>query len=631
MQQLRRADLVVDSVTGVELTLPLAGPGARCYAFLIDWLIRAILFTAWYGVTALIYNGRWSVIAPVNPDAKWFVLVVTPAASLYFLYHLVLEVAMRGRTPGKRIAGIHIVARDGSPPSLGALLTRNVFRLVDSLPLAYGVGLLATLVTAEHVRIGDMAAGTLLVHDRISNGLSTPSAAPKSALATPDGEIIADLLSRWTSLDARARRRLARTLLSRHGATPMVESDAALRERLAQIGATQAPPTLSRSDEALKVSLLQHSRLWDTALARAERLARERAANLADAAQMADDYRLLAHDLTRVRRLMPNSRVREYLEGAYARAHNTLYRAAWRPGQALLALFRDEVPEVVRWLAPHIAWATAIFVLTVFAGYWMVHTYPDLIGLFASPDLITTVEHGRLWTEGILNIVPSSVLSLQILTNNIVVSLFAYCAGFVFGLGTLYILGLNGLMLGAVFAFTNLHGLGGALLGFIVPHGCVELSVMCLSGAAGAAVGEALIRPSFGARMESFRMAALRSGKLLMACAVLLVGSGLIEGYISPRPHVPLWARVAMGVAYWLFMIALLRGWLFPGARQAPRFGATGAAPRTPPTASAPTTPEELRSPKYPTFATASVAERSAPRALARRGPPKDHSMRAPL
>ncbi len=88
---------------------------------------------------------------------------------------------------------------------------------------------------------------------------------------------------------------------------------------------------------------------------------------------------------------------------------------------------------------------------------------------------------------------------------------------------------------------------------------------MCLSGAAGAAVGEALIRPSHGSRMESFRIAALRSGKLLIACAVLLVGSGLIEGYISPRALFPLWARLAIGIGYWIFMIALLNGWLFRG------------------------------------------------------------------
>jgi uncharacterized membrane protein SpoIIM required for sporulation len=324
--------------------------------------------------------------------------------------------------------------------------------------------------------------------------------------------------------------------------------------------------TDSSRDQALRAALLQRSEDWKQAAARAERLSQEHATDLADAARMADDYRLLAHDLARARRLVPDSRVRQYLESAYLRAHTTLHRGPWRPAQILLSLFRDEIPEVVRWLTPHILWATTIFVLTVLAGSWMVHTYPDLIGLFASPDLIATVERGRLWTEGILNIMPSSVLALQILTNNIVVSLFAYCAGFVFGLGTLYILGLNGLMLGAVFAFASLHGLGGALFRFIVPHGCVELAVLCLSGAAGAAVGEALIRPSHGDRLHSFQLAALRSGKLLIACAMLLMGSGIIEGYVSPRALFPLWARLTIGIGYWILMIALLWGWLFPRA-----------------------------------------------------------------
>lgn len=320
-------------------------------------------------------------------------------------------------------------------------------------------------------------------------------------------------------------------------------------------------------EHALKVALLQRSDLWKRAAARTRRLSGRRTDDALDAASMADDYRLLAHDVAKVRRLLPDSRSREYLEAAYAQAHAGLYRSAWHPGYALLELFRDDIPAVVNWLRPHIIWATALFVLTVIAGYQMVHSYPDLIALFASPELIATVERGQLWTEGLLNVVPSSVLSLQILTNNIVVSLFAYCAGFLFGLGTLYILGLNGLMLGAVFAFTSLHGLGDDLFRFVVAHGCVEISVMCLSGAAGAAVGEALIRPGSGSRGESFQRAALQSGKLIAACVALLVGSGLIEGYISPNPVYPLWVRVVIGVSYWLFMLALLNGWLFPRRR----------------------------------------------------------------
>src|SRR5882757_1512976 len=241
----------------------------------------------------------------------------------------------------------------------------------------------------------------------------------------------------------------------------------------------------SARQHALTVSLLQRAERWRQAERRARRLARGRSEDAADATRLADDYRLLAHDLARVRTLMPDSRTREYLEAAYARAHATLHHGAWRIGSALLRLFREEIPAVVRWLGPYILWSTAIFALAVSGGYALVWRYPELIALFASPDLIASVERGQLWTEGLLNIVPSSVLSVQILANNIVVSLFA--------LGTLYILGLSGLMLGAVFAFVSRHGLGQQLLSFMVAHGCVELSVMCLSGAAGAAVGEALI------------------------------------------------------------------------------------------------------------------------------------------
>ncbi|HET9390503.1 MAG TPA: hypothetical protein VFO44_12710, partial [Steroidobacteraceae bacterium] len=82
-------------------------------------------------------------------------------------------------------------------------------------------------------------------------------------------------------------------------------------------------------------------------------------------------------------------------------------------------------------------------------------------------------------------------------------------------------------------------------------------------------------RPGAATRAESFRLAALRSGKLILACVVLLIGSGLIEGYVSPNPDIPLWPRVMIGVAYWLFMIALLRGWLFGRFRT----GAAGTPP----------------------------------------------------
>ena len=315
---------------------------------------------------------------------------------------------------------------------------------------------------------------------------------------------------------------------------------------------------------ALSHALLKRAPLWREAEARARRFRSGRSDDPAEAARVADDYRLLAHDLARARMLLPRSRAREYLESVYASVHATLNHGGWRLGATLAKLFREEIPASMVWLAPYLAWATTLFVLAAAAGYALVERFPELIALFASPDLIASVERGKLWTEGLLNIAPSSVLSVQILANNIVVSLFAYCSGFLFGLGTLYILGLNGLMLGAIFAYVAQHGLGGALASFIVAHGCVELSVMCLSGAAGAAVGEALMRPGSHGRIAAFRAAALRSGAVLVACAVLLVGAGLIEGFVSPDPRIALGIKIAIGVGYWLFMLALLSGRLWP-------------------------------------------------------------------
>ncbi len=314
---------------------------------------------------------------------------------------------------------------------------------------------------------------------------------------------------------------------------------------------------------ALARALLARAGDWQEAERRAHRFARGHSEDVADAVRLADDYRLLAHDLARARALMPASRTRAYLESTYARTHATLHHGAWRAGSALRRLLSRELPAAVRWLAPYLLWTTLVFCLSACAGFALVHRYPELIALFASPDTIAAVERGQLWTQGLLNVVPSSILSVQVLTNNIVVSLFTYCLGFLFGLGTLYMLGLNGLMLGAIFAFVSAHGLAGALFRFIVAHGCVELSVMCLSGAAGAAIGEALIRPGAGGRLESFRAAALRTAPVLIACALLLVGSGLIEGFISPDPRFSLLARIAVGAGYWCLMVAFLTGRLF--------------------------------------------------------------------
>jgi len=230
--------LKIPSVTGIDVELRIAGPGGRSYAFVIDWHIRVLVALAWMIVGAFGYFGSIRSIQSLEASQSDFVLiVVVPAAALYLLYHPVLEVLMRGRTPGKRMAGVRIVKRDGGVPGIGPLLVRNLFRLVDSLPFFYLVGLAATLLTKQCVRIGDIAAGTLLVYDDAEAGTfdDAPSSRGIERLGLERAELVRDLLTRWPELREDARALLARRLLEREEAVPKDIGDDELRARLERL------------------------------------------------------------------------------------------------------------------------------------------------------------------------------------------------------------------------------------------------------------------------------------------------------------------------------------------------------------------------------------------------------------
>jgi uncharacterized membrane protein SpoIIM required for sporulation len=324
------------------------------------------------------------------------------------------------------------------------------------------------------------------------------------------------------------------------------------------------------TEAGMQAWLTSRVETWRQLAPRLEALEKSRNHTAGEALQAIELYRALGRDLSIARRILPGSRVTKALEHSYAKLHAIIYRKPhdWRA--RLLTLFREEIPEVVHELRPAIFWVTLLFVLSAGAGWWLIAQYPELISLLASEDMINGVESGRLWTEGLLNVTPSSMLSIGILSNNIAVSLMAFCVGIFFGLGTFYLIATNGLMLGAMFAFTHQHGMAGELLKFVTAHGVVELSVICLAGAAGTMLGEALIRPTHATRRESFQHAATKASRLLVLCALLLVGCGIIEGYLSPDPDFPMISRVIVGFGYGVVMVAALTGHLFGRKRVKP-------------------------------------------------------------
>ena len=228
-------------MTGVDVALDIAGVGSRSYAFIIDWHIRLLLALAWLCGAWLLVKAFGVALPSMTATPRALgISAVAPAIGIYLLYHPVLEVVLRGRTPGKRRAGVRIVTRQGGTPGTGALLIRNIFRLLDSLPVFYLLGLGSCLITEQRVRIGDLAAGTLLVIDSESAAKTLAqlgSMVAHSGLPPVLVELMHDLLERWEGLDIARRDELARSILSRADpSAPAAEfaalTDAELSRRL---------------------------------------------------------------------------------------------------------------------------------------------------------------------------------------------------------------------------------------------------------------------------------------------------------------------------------------------------------------------------------------------------------------
>jgi uncharacterized RDD family membrane protein YckC len=140
---------------GVSLELPLAGVGSRFVALLVDTLLQSLAFAALIVVLVIADAGGFSADA----------VVAVAAFALLFGYHLTFELAAAGRTPGKRWSSLRVVCDDGSPVTFRASALRNLVRLVDFLPGLYLVGTIAIFATRHNQRLGDLAAGTIVVRE----------------------------------------------------------------------------------------------------------------------------------------------------------------------------------------------------------------------------------------------------------------------------------------------------------------------------------------------------------------------------------------------------------------------------------------------------------------------------------
>ena len=183
-----------------------AGIGSRFLAFGLDVLVQAVVVIAALVVTlAAAPNGVAGSLA-----IALFLLVPLLVSVGYFA---VAEALTAGRTPGKRAVGLRVIRLDGGAPGLREALVRNIVRIID---LALGIGVVVMFFDRRSRRLGDLAAGTVVVREHRAPTAAAPPVLPPPILRTPDAGPAIDGVERLGSAEWSA----LRTFLSRPGMAP---------------------------------------------------------------------------------------------------------------------------------------------------------------------------------------------------------------------------------------------------------------------------------------------------------------------------------------------------------------------------------------------------------------------------
>ena len=156
--------IAIRTPENIELSYALAGPGSRAAAYFIDLLIMFVVCQVLINLLAVAVRRARS--APWAWTSELWIAAIATLVSfaLYNGYFILLEWLLNGQTPGKRMLHIRVIKQGGYSLRFFDTLLRNLLRVIDFLPLFYGVGLTSLLLTRDSQRVGDLVAGTLVVY-----------------------------------------------------------------------------------------------------------------------------------------------------------------------------------------------------------------------------------------------------------------------------------------------------------------------------------------------------------------------------------------------------------------------------------------------------------------------------------
>ncbi len=199
-EQMRNV-LSIRTPENVKLDFELASVGSRGVAVVIDMLIQYILITAAVIVMLLIAGEESFNLIFAEGNTIYIVICLLIIFTLQFGYFLLFEFFMKGSTLGKKIVGLKVMMANGQPVSFSACLIRNFIRVADMLPGVYLIGILSVLFTRRYMRIGDLAANTVVVKTKnIEEGIQSISRAVSLSgelkLTPKEEALLAEYISR---------------------------------------------------------------------------------------------------------------------------------------------------------------------------------------------------------------------------------------------------------------------------------------------------------------------------------------------------------------------------------------------------------------------------------------------------
>jgi uncharacterized membrane protein SpoIIM required for sporulation/uncharacterized RDD family membrane protein YckC len=597
--------LRVETPEQVAVGYELAGPGSRFAAFLLDgillfFLVVTVAAAAGFTLVGVVGLG----IAQLT--AGWILALVTVVLFvLVWGYFVAFEAYGGGRTPGKRWMGLRVIQASGFPLSLPGAAIRNLVRILDLQPGVTGlVGGVFILFHPRAQRPGDLAADTVVIRERpvetLAQVAGRAASSASDASEPPGAPLLPD--PAWALLDAWAARRPTLDRGTRRKVAGTIHASLApsAPDHLPLLRDSNPRMLADRQEEALEVlhaeesarragsgdattwgspsaaALLRRQRdrwiLWDRVLGRAQDRGLPALVEK-EVAAFASLYREVTADLARARTYRASPPLLAALESSVGRGYNLLYTAPRRPPLELVKAFTRGFPRLVRSLLPPVGIAALLFFGPALATFGAVVGNPSL-----AEDLVPTVllERARAaesleaqgigYGEAVISEGEMPIAAASILTNNVRVTFMAFVGGILAGVGTVLVLVLNGVMLGGAAAAFYLEGQSLHLWAFVLPHGVLELSAICLAGGAGLWMGSAFVLPGRRTRGDALAARALDAVRLLGGVVVLLVVAGVIEGFISPSPALSDGAKIAFG----LLTAAVLFPWLIVGGAAEP-------------------------------------------------------------